>query len=179
MTDDGAIAGVEVDGGDRIQAGAVVLATGGFEYDRELVRDFLRGPLTRGIGAATNTGDGLRMAMRVGAQLGNMREAWWAPVVTLPGLRADGAANGLLTSRERALPGSIMVNRYGRRFANEAANYNAFGGAFHELDASRFEYPNLPSFLIFSQSVVDRFGVFGGAPGAAAPGVGAVCRDTR
>lgn len=172
IAEDGAVAGVELEGADgpaRILAGAVVLATGGFEYDRELVRDFLRGPLTRGIGAPTNTGDGLRMAMRVGAQLGNMREAWWAPVVTLPGLRADGAVNGLLTSRERALPGSIMVNGYGRRFANEAANYNAFGGAYHELDASRFEYPNLPSYLIFGQTMVDRFGVFGGGPGAPVP----------
>lgn len=172
VTEDGAVTGVELlsaDGPVQVLAGALVLATGGFEYDRELVRDFLRGPLTRGIGAPTNTGDGLRMAMRVGAQLGNMREAWWAPVVTLPGLRADGAVNGLLTSRERALPGSIMVNGYGRRFANEAANYNAFGGAYHELDASRFEYPNLPSYLIFGQTMVDRFGVFGGGPGAAVP----------
>ncbi len=34
-----------------------------------------------------------------------------------------------------------MVNRYGRRFANEAANYNAFGGAFHHLDESKLDYP--------------------------------------
>jgi 3-oxosteroid 1-dehydrogenase len=152
-----------------VRADAVVLATGGFEYDLDLVRDFLRGPLTRPIGAPSNTGDGLRMAMRIGAQLGNMREAWWAPVISLPGRRRDGAQNGLLTSRERALPGSVMVNRHGRRFANEAANYNAFGGAYHQLDASRFEYPNLPSYLIFDQSVVDRFGVFGGAAGGGVP----------
>ena len=125
--------------------------------------------MTRPIGAPSNTGDGLRMAMRVGAQLGNMREAWWAPVVSFPGKRRDGRANALLASRERALPGSIMVNGYGHRFANEAANYNAFGGAFHQLDASRFEYPNLPSYMIFDQSVVDRFGVFGGAPGGGVP----------
>jgi succinate dehydrogenase/fumarate reductase flavoprotein subunit len=62
-----------------------------------------------------------------------------------------------------------MVNGYGRRFANEAANYNAFGGAYHQLDAARFEYVNLPSYLIFSQSTVDRFGVFGGAPGDPVP----------
>jgi len=37
-----------------------------------------------------------------------------------------------------------MVNRRGRRFTNEAANYNAFGAAFHEQDVSRFEYANLP-----------------------------------
>jgi hypothetical protein len=110
------------------------------------------------------------MAMRVGAQLGNMREAWWAPVVSLPGIRRDGARNGLLTSRERALPGTIMVNRRGSRFANEAANYNAFGGAYHQLDASRFEYVNVPSYLVFGRSAVDRFGVFGGAPRGEVPG---------
>ena len=169
LTDDGSVVGVEVEGVGQVSAKAVILATGGFEYDAGLVRDFLRGPLTRGVGAASNTGDGLRMAMRVGAQLGNMREAWWSPVVTLPGQRSDGAANGLLSSRERALPGSLMVNRYGRRFANEAANYNAFGGAFHQLDSSRLEYPNLPAYMLFDQSTVDRFGVFGGAPGTPAP----------
>jgi len=169
---DGAVTGVELetpDGSSTVSAGAVILATGGFEYSSELVRDFLRGPLTRAIGAPTNTGDGLRMAMRVGAQLGNMREAWWAPVVSVPGVRRDGAPDGRLTSRERALPGTIMVNGHGRRFANEAANYNAFGGAYHQLDASRFEYPNIPSFLIFGQSVVDRFGVFGSAAGGDVP----------
>ena len=172
-TDGRAVTGVEVeapDGPRAVRAGAIVLATGGFEYDADLVRDFLRGPVTRPIGAPSNTGDGLRMAMRVGAQLGNMREGWWSPVVSFPGQRPDGGANGLLASRERALPGSLMVNGEGRRFTNEAANYNAFGGAFHQLDASRFEYPNLPSYMIFDQSVVDRFGVFGLPPGAAVPG---------
>ncbi|HEX9032185.1 MAG TPA: FAD-dependent oxidoreductase [Streptosporangiaceae bacterium] len=172
LTRDGVVRGVRLEttqGPQSVRAGAVVLATGGFEYDADLVRDFLRGPLTRAIGAVSNTGDGLRMAMRVGAQLGNMREAWWSPVITLPGQRHDGGRNGLLASRERALPGSIMVNRYGRRFANEAANYNAFGGAFHQLDESRLEYPNVPAYLIFAQSTVDRFGVFGGAPGDAVP----------
>jgi 3-oxosteroid 1-dehydrogenase len=172
LTEDGTVRGVALetpDGAQSVQAGAVILATGGFEYDAALVRDFLRGPLTRGAGAASNTGDGLRMAMRIGAQLGNMREAWWSPVILLPGHRPDGGRNSLLSSRERALPGAIMVNRYGRRFANEAANYNAFGGAFHHLDESRLEYPNVPAYLIFAQSTADRFGVFGGAPGAAVP----------
>ena len=50
-------------------------ATGGFEWDPELVRSFLRGPMRLPAGVPTNTGDGLRMAMRVGAMLGMMREA--------------------------------------------------------------------------------------------------------
>lgn len=172
VQEDGAVVGVvldTVDGPITVGAGSVVLATGGFEYDPDLVRDFLRGPLSRAIGAPTNTGDGLRMAMRIGAQLGNMREAWWAPVISIPGTRRDGAADGTLNSRERALPGAIIVNKSGHRFANEAANYNAFGGAFHHLDESRLTYPNIPAYLIFDQSTIDRFGVFGGAPGMAAP----------
>lgn len=172
LTNDDAVVGVQVetpDGHEQLDAGAVILATGGFEYDADLVRDFLRGPISHPAGAPSNTGDGLRMAMRIGAQLGNMREAWWSPVVRVPGHRSDGGENGLLIARERALPGSIMVNRRGRRFANEAANYNAFGGAFHHLDESRLGYPNIPAYLIFSQSTVDRFGVLGSAAGAPVP----------
>lgn len=171
-TTDGAVCGVEVEtanGVRPVRASSTVLATGGFEYDPHLVRDFLRGPLTRPVGVPTNTGDGLRMAMRIGAQLGNMREAWWSPVISVPGERRDGGQNGLLVARERALPASIIVNAAGRRFANEAANYNAFGGAFHHLDESRLGYPNLPAYLIFDQSTVDRFGVLGGAPGDPVP----------
>ena len=36
-------------------------------------------------GSPENTGDGLQMAMNVGAKLGNMRNAWWVPVVKVPG----------------------------------------------------------------------------------------------
>lgn len=57
----------------------------------------------RAIGAPSNTGDGLRMAMRVGARLGNMREAWWSPVITLPGQRQDGGSSPpLARSRPRS-----------------------------------------------------------------------------
>jgi len=172
LTRDATVTGVELetpDGPRTVHANAVVLATGGFEYDPALVRDFLRGPITRPLGAPTDSGDGLRMVMRIGAQLGNMREAWWSPVVSYPGLRSDGGQNGLLSARERALPGCIMVNRYGRRFANEAANYNALGGAFHRLDESRLDYLNVPAYMIFDQSTVDRFGAFGLAPGGKMP----------
>jgi len=167
-----AVTGVELEtpeGKQSVHADAVILATGGFEYDPDLVRDFLRGPLTKPVGAPTDTGDGLRMAMRIGAQLGNMREAWWSPIIQFPGVRRDGGVNALLSARERALPGSIMVNRYGRRFCNEAANYNALGGAFHRLDESRLDYVNVPAYMIFDQSMVDRFGAFGVGPGGKIP----------
>ena len=56
LTESGAVTGVQLETADSVRsvaAGAVVLATGGFEYDFDLVRDFLRGPLTRGVGVLT------------------------------------------------------------------------------------------------------------------------------
>ena len=169
---DGRVTGVELEGPDgtrRVTAGSVVIATGGFEYDADLVRDFLRGPMRAPAGVPSNTGDGLRMARRVGAQLGNMREAWWVPVIELPGERPDGGNNVFLILRERTLPGSIMVNDQGRRFTNEAANYNALGGAFHAFDPTSFRYVNQPCWLVFDEAFVQRYGCFGNAAGAPVP----------
>jgi 3-oxosteroid 1-dehydrogenase len=134
----------------------VVLATGGFEWNPGYVRAFLRGPMTHPVSMSTCDGDGLRMAMKAGAKLGNMREAWWIPAAVVP--ESDNPTGRQLMSGPRCLPRSIMVNRQGRRFTNESANYNAFGNAFHVVDVSRFEYANLPCWLIFDQGYVDRFG---------------------
>ncbi|HEY3262896.1 MAG TPA: FAD-dependent oxidoreductase [Pseudonocardiaceae bacterium] len=136
----------------------VVIATGGFEWDRDLVRAFSRGPLVRCASVPTNTGDGLRMAMRIGAALGNMREAWWVATIDVPvgGRMAAWQVNG-----ERTRPHTIMVNRHGKRFTNEAANYNALGAAFHVIDVSRFDYPNHPAWMIFDRHYLTRYGLAG------------------
>ena len=96
------------------------------------------------------------MAMKAGAMLTNMREAWWIPVGERPG-RGEPLGR-ILVNGQRTLPHSIMVNKRGRRFTNEAANYNAFGAAFHVEDVSRFEYANLPCWLVFDQTYVDKYG---------------------
>ena len=172
LVEDGAVVGViadSVQGRSEIPAaGGVVLATGGFEWSPDLVRAFLRGPMTSPVSVPTNEGDGLTMCMRIGAALGNMREAWWMPAVEIPGDRGDGRADQHLFAAERARPRSIMVNRAGRRFTNEAANYNAFGAAFHEQDVARFDYANLPCWFIFDQTHLDRFGFIGTPAGAPA-----------
>ena len=97
-------------------ARGVVLATGGFEWDPELVRSFLRGPMTSPASIPTNVGDGLLIAMRAGAALDNMPQAWWAPVIEIPGDVSFGRQHATLLNRERTLPRSILVNKLGRRF---------------------------------------------------------------
>jgi 3-oxosteroid 1-dehydrogenase len=172
LLEDGSVTGVAGEGPDGpfefFTRGGVVLATGGFEWNHDLVRTFLRGPMTSPVSVPTNEGDGLTMSMRIGAALGNMREAWWMPAVEIPGDRGDGRPHQHLFASERARPRSIMVNRAGRRFTNEAANYNAFGAAFHEQDVARFDYANLPCWFIFDQKHLDTYGFIGTGPGAPA-----------
>ena len=127
----------------------VVLATGGFEWNRTLIDRFLGVPLELPSSSPTNVGDGLRMAMQVGATLGNMTEAWWAPALHVPGeTYEDGPMNRHIVD-PRSKPGSIIVNRQGRRFFNEATNYNDAPKAMMAFDPTTFSYPNLPCWLIF------------------------------
>lgn len=165
VVEDGRVLGVRlvIDGAEQtvLARRGVVLATGGFEWNEQLVTEFLRGPMTAPTSVPTNTGDGLLMAMRAGARLGNMGQAWWVPAVKIPGDEAFGEQRSNLVNRERTLPGSIMVNRRGRRFTNEAANYNALGGAFHQMDTVEFGYANLPAWLVFDGHNATRYGSFG------------------
>ncbi len=147
----------------------VIIATGGFEWNSELVRTFLRGPMTAPAGSPDNTGDGLEMAMEVGAKLGNMRNAWWVPVVRVPGEQMFGHPSVHLILLERTRPHSLMVNKYGKRFVNEAGNYNAMGGAFHAFDPQKFEYPNEPCWLIFDHYHKTRYEVAGCRAGDKTP----------
>jgi len=165
VIENGAVAGVKFEGPDgpfTVKAKSVIFATGGFEWNKDLIRAFTRGPLTHPVSIKTNTGDGLKMAMRVGAMLGNMREAWWMPVIEVP-TEINPMGRQLLTY-ERTMRGTLMVNRHGKRFTNEASNYNAFGAAFHEQDVSRFEYGNLPCWLIFNQDFYTKWPFVGGLP---------------
>lgn len=168
----GNVLGVRFEDGTEVRATrGVVLATGGFERDPDLARDFLRGPASHPPGAPTNTGDGLRMAMRVGAQLGLMREAWWVPVVDIPGHEGEQySGHGVqLVQRERTLPRAIMVNDRAARFTNEAANYNALGGAFHEFHPTEFRYRNVPAWNVFDQGFVEEYGGYGFRAGDPVP----------
>lgn len=148
----------------------VVIATGGFEWNETLVKAFLRGPLTGPVSVPENEGDGLLMAIEAGAQLGNMQNAFWQQSVleARPQHRA-AKPNYLLGSDERARPGAILVNRAGKRFVNEAANYNAMGKALHAFDAGTHSYANLPYWLIIDQRYKDRYPAFTSSPGSPIP----------
>jgi len=172
ISDGDRIAGVRisVDGMNvRVRARhGVVLATGGFEWDARLVEAYLRGPMRGAVSPPNNTGDGLRMAMAHGADLANMGEAWWVPIVQLPGDTFDGQPRSRSVRLERTRPRSIIVNRAGRRFLNEAGEYNSMAGPFQYLDP-RDGYANDPAWIVFDSLHLKRYGFLGVAPDEPAP----------
>jgi 3-oxosteroid 1-dehydrogenase len=163
-------AGSEPDSG-RFVVGArrgVVLATGGFEWNTDLVRAFL-GVDVHPLSPPGNRGDGLVMAMEAGAALANMSSAWWYPAMHDPGLSYEGEPLFLLGSG-RNFAGSIVVNRHGRRFVNEGATYQDMPKTFQIFDPVGHDYPNqAPVWLIFDQALKDRAVVGTLLPGMPAP----------
>jgi succinate dehydrogenase/fumarate reductase flavoprotein subunit len=148
----------------------VILTTGGFEWDEDLRQTFLRGPVTAPASPPTGKGEGLKLAMAAGAKLGNMTSAWWAPTLVTPDAPwASGEQRAQIILIERTVPHSIMVNRKAERFCNEAANYSALGGVFHQFDPASYDYANLPAYLIFDAQYAERYPLGTRQPGQPIP----------
>lgn len=148
VNSDGAITGVIAESGDatlNIQARrGVILASGGFDHNEEMTVHFLRGPLYYPSAVRTNTGDGHKMAMALGANLRNMNESWGWPVffneeygVSIPAL-----------AYEIGKPGTVVVNKRGERFMNESGAYDPATRTFYTYDNGTHEYVNIPGFVI-------------------------------
>jgi succinate dehydrogenase/fumarate reductase flavoprotein subunit len=154
------VAGLVVDHGGRrtvVPAPSVVLASGGYEWNPTLRTRFLAGPLTHPHTPPANEGDGLLMAMEVGADLANMTEAWWYPASSVPGEEYEGRPLARFVGVERTAPHSIMVDRFGSRFVNEAANYNDMQKAFFSFDANEYSSRHLPCWVVFDHQYRSRY----------------------
>lgn len=162
------VTGIELEEGHTISAGSVMIASGGFEWDRQLADSLLATRLYTMCSPPTNTGDGLKMAQRIGAATRGTREAWWAPMSITGGMR-DGEPIGSLLRFERQGPGSIMINRHGQRFANEAQNYNDLARCLQSWDSPNNQTLNTPAHVVFDQSYLDRYGILDHRSGQPTP----------
>lgn len=141
----------------------VVLAAGGFEWDDELKSNYIGGPAEFRRSVPENTGDALRMCMRVGADL-RMMNACWGNVVYREDsarLNEQGAPVGIALLMDRSKPSTIMVDRSGKRFCNEAADYDTLWWAF--LNRETWGETNLlaarGAWLIADDKMVKKFGL--------------------
>src|ERR1700709_2254869 len=98
----------------------VVLTCGGFENNQQMIRDYLRGvPYCYTSGTPYNEGDGIAMAMSVGADLWQMNNyAGPSMALKVPQVATTFAMQALHYSK--APPGGmIVVGPDGRRFCDE------------------------------------------------------------
>lgn len=93
----------------------VVIASGGFEWDSQMREAHFPGPIERLGSPRTNEGDGQKLAAAVGAQLDRMDQANIYPCLPT---RYEGQPHGLPMIFQ-ADPHSIIVDRHGKRFADE------------------------------------------------------------
>lgn len=174
LTENGRVVGLVVEQeGQTLRIGArrgVILASGGFEWNPKLTTQFLSGQPIYPQSPPANQGDGLRMAMAIGADLANLNEAWWCPVHLLPGEQYDGHPlhRGDFTTM-RGLPHTMIVNRQGERFVNESLTYNDLTKVLLHLDPNRYEHPNLPAWMILDQGYLSRYTLHTYFPGMPLP----------
>lgn len=145
----------------------VVLATGGYESDPDLEKQIEGVPGWRSMFPDSVTGDGLRMGTAVGAAL------YRVPVNLSLFLGYDVPEDGRSVFRlaginELAYPHTVVVNRAGRRFADESA-FQKMVPVLLQFDAPTHAYPNWPCYLILDRQYLERYSFAGREPGSPAP----------
>jgi fumarate reductase flavoprotein subunit len=121
VDDTGAVVGAiaETIGREAVRCQKVMLACNGFAGNPEMVAQYIP-EMKQALyfGAEGNTGDGIRWGMELGAATDHMTAYQGHGSIAYP-------ASVLLTWRVIA-KGGVMVNRHGRRFADESIGYSAF-----------------------------------------------------
>jgi 3-oxosteroid 1-dehydrogenase len=153
--------------GRTVSAAAVVLASGGFEWNPRLRQAFLPFPVTP-ISAPSNEGDGLEMGLKAGAAVADMTAIWGVPVISEAAHEYDGVRSGRMGNVEMTLPGSITVNAAGKRFVNEALNYHDACRVFASVDPLTGRQQNNPAWLVFDAAYLAKYPVAGSTAGVPA-----------
>ena len=144
ISKDGTVTGVKAESRDTeytIKAKAVILATGGFGNNEDMIvqyRKDLKGTVTTS--APGITGDGIVMAEDVGADLVDIEQIQLHPTV-------EQKTSMLITESVRG-DGAILVNQDGKRFTDELLTRDV-------VSAAELEQPGSYAYIIFDQRLRD------------------------
>ena len=144
ISKDGTVTGVKAESRDTeytINAKAVILATGGFGNNEDMIvqyRKDLKGTVTTS--APGITGDGIVMAEDVGAGLVDIEQIQLHPTV-------EQKTSMLITESVRG-DGAILVNQDGKRFTDELLTRDV-------VSAAELEQPGSYAYIIFDQRLRD------------------------
>lgn len=171
IVEDSAVTGVATTAGEQIVARrGVVLATGGYESNADLVRRFETLPGWQSMFPESVTGDGLILATEHGAAITTIANN----LAVFLGFRSPDERPGgtsvcrLSGVQELVAPHTMVVNRAGMRFADETF-FQALAPTLRVFDPKTRTLPNLPSFLIFDQQYAASHSFAGRPPGEAIP----------
>ena len=145
------ISGVEVETNGKkykVNAKAVVMATGGFGANAEMIKQY--NPKLEGFGTTNNpaiTGEGIQLIQAVGGDVVDMTQIQTHPTV------AHKTSN-LITESVRG-EGAILVNRDGKRFINELETRDV-------VSKAELEQKGGSAFLIFDQETRNNLSAING-----------------
>ena len=137
----------------RSRAGTVVLAAGGFEANAEMRTRYLGQDweLARVRGTPYNTGDGIRMALDIGAQpwghWSGCHAVQWDLNAPWHGDRKVGD-----NFQKHSYPLGIIVNVRGERFVDEGMDFRNY--TYVRFGREVIRWPRRAAFQIFDQKVV-------------------------
>ncbi|MFN3233716.1 MAG: FAD-dependent oxidoreductase [Alphaproteobacteria bacterium] len=129
--EEGRVTGIQI-GDDEATCGAVIMATGGFGNNPEMIEKYLPRAAATGdwgwyIGAEGARGDGITLGQSVGGVVDGHDRAL---MLATPGFSRD---------LEVALPGwIIMVNQDGHRFCDETGNYTVIAGLLNKQGGNAY-----------------------------------------
>lgn len=126
---------------------AVVLGTGGFEHDPEMVKQFIWADPVKFYANPDNNGDGVKMAQDVGADLWHMYLAGGRFVPFIPdlGYALQNGSNDPF----------VYVTKYGKRFYKENwRNHSVLWEGFRFM-TDYCDFVNTPCFQVFDQTAMD------------------------
>ena len=147
IADNGTVTGVKAASSDAdytLTAGDVVLATGGYGANKDMLTDEMKSALY--YGPASSTGEGIQMAQAIGAQTANMEYGKRYPngIEVSEGMAKSTIAGNIVGWTMSA----ILVNKDGNRVVNEKASNRTIleeelkqegGELYLLLDAETFE----------------------------------------
>ena len=125
---------------------AVILTSGGFQWDPELLREAFGFP-TAWYANPGNTGDGVRMAQKVGAAMWHMDACGGRSIPVTN--QVPNPATGRYTARP-----IIAVDKYGRRFFDESIIVSRTHQMWRDavyLDSKAGRYTRIPYWLVFDE----------------------------
>jgi len=152
----------------------VILATGGYSANLQMCRRFEQLPgfahEASGSAPASLTGDGLVLGAEIGGVLHKIENSLrvmlsYTIPPEVPGGMPTCVHAGIV---ELCSPHTIVVNRFGQRFADETF----FQGIVPQLrwfDPVRHEYPNLPAYLIFDSQHLKKYSLANQPVGSEVP----------